>query len=100
VKSALARADAGLAIGRRHPDACDAWPEDFCMFHVALARRAAGDVDAAVALFTACLNGWAFTPQNCWRTGSWPGVTDGRGAVGERPRVSAREPPETTAILE
>jgi predicted ATPase len=54
VSSALARADAGLAIARRTPDARDAWPECFCMFHVGHAKRAEGDIDAAIPLFTAC----------------------------------------------
>ncbi len=49
-KSAVARTEAGIAIVRRHPDACGAWPEAFCMWNVANAKRAEGDVDAAVAL--------------------------------------------------
>ena len=49
-KSAVARTEAGIAIVRRHPDACGAWPEAFCMWNVANAKRADGDVDAAVAL--------------------------------------------------
>jgi hypothetical protein len=53
-KSAVARTEAGIAIVRLHPDACGAWPEAFCMWNVANAKRADGDVDAAVALFTAC----------------------------------------------
>ncbi|HEX7671251.1 MAG TPA: NB-ARC domain-containing protein [Polyangiaceae bacterium] len=53
-KSAVARTEAGIAIVRLHPDACDAWPEGFCMWNVANAKRADGDVDAAVALFTEC----------------------------------------------
>jgi predicted ATPase len=53
-KSALAHTEAGIAIVRLYPDACDAWPEAFCLWNVANARRADGDVDTAVALFTAC----------------------------------------------
>ncbi len=53
-KSAVARTEAGLAIVRRHPDACGAWPEGFAMWNVANAKRAAGDVDTAIAIFTAC----------------------------------------------
>ncbi|MEI9951666.1 MAG: NB-ARC domain-containing protein [Pseudomonadota bacterium] len=53
-KSALARTEAGLAIVRRHPDACDAWPEGFCLWNVANAKRAHGELDTAVALFTEC----------------------------------------------
>ena len=53
-KSALARTEAGIAIVRRHPEACGAWPEGFCMWNVANAKRADGDVDAAVAIFTEC----------------------------------------------
>jgi predicted ATPase len=53
-KSAVARTEAGIAIVRRHPDACGAWPEGFCMWNVANAKRADGDVDAAVAIFTEC----------------------------------------------
>ncbi|HTQ02533.1 MAG TPA: NB-ARC domain-containing protein [Polyangiaceae bacterium] len=53
-KSALARAEAGLAIVRRHPEACDAWPEGLCLWNVANAKRAGGDVDTAVSLFTEC----------------------------------------------
>ncbi|MDP9148516.1 MAG: hypothetical protein M3O36_01030 [Myxococcota bacterium] len=49
-KSAVARTEAGIAIVRRHPEACGAWPEAFCMWNVANAKRADGDVDAAVAL--------------------------------------------------
>ena len=51
-KSAVARTEAGIAIVRLHPDACDAWPEAFCIWKVANAKRADGDVDGAVALFT------------------------------------------------
>ncbi len=51
-KSAVARTEAGIAIVRRHPEACGAWPEAFCMWNVANAKCASGDVDAAVALFT------------------------------------------------
>jgi predicted ATPase len=53
-KSALARAEAGVAIVRLQPDARGAWPDTFCTFHVANAKRALGDVDTAVALFTEC----------------------------------------------
>jgi len=53
-KSGLARAEAGLAIVRRHPAACDAWPEGFCLWNVGNAKRADGDLDTAVALFTEC----------------------------------------------
>lgn len=53
-KTAVARTEAGIAIVRRHPDACGAWPEAFCMWNVANAKHADGDVDAAVALFEAC----------------------------------------------
>lgn len=53
-KSAVARTEAGIAIVRRHPEACDAWPEGFCMWNVANAKRADGDLDTAVALFTEC----------------------------------------------
>src|SRR5262249_20304718 len=54
VKSALGRADAGLSIARQKPEARDAWPEIFCMFHVAHAKRAEGDAETAIALFTDC----------------------------------------------
>jgi predicted ATPase len=53
-KSAVARTEAGIALVRLHPAACDAWPEAFCMWNVANAKRADGEVDAAVALFTEC----------------------------------------------
>jgi predicted ATPase len=53
-RSALARAEAGLAIARGHPSGRDAWPESFCKWHVANAKRANGDVGAAIALFTEC----------------------------------------------
>jgi predicted ATPase len=53
-KSGLARAEAGLAIVRLHPAELVAWPEMFCVWHVANGKRANGDVDAAVALFTEC----------------------------------------------
>jgi predicted ATPase len=53
-KSAVARTEAGLAIVRLYPEACDGWPEGFCMWNVANAKRADGDVDAAVAIFTEC----------------------------------------------
>ena len=53
-KSAVARTEAGLAIVRRHPEARGAWPEGFCLWNVANAKRADGDVDAAVAIFTEC----------------------------------------------
>jgi predicted ATPase len=53
-KSAVARAEAGLAIVRLHPEARNAWPEGFCTWNVANAKRADGDVDAAVAFFTEC----------------------------------------------
>jgi predicted ATPase len=53
-KSAVARTEAGIAIVRRHAGACDAWPEGFCMWNVANAKRADGDVDAAVVIFTEC----------------------------------------------
>jgi predicted ATPase len=54
VKSALARAAAGLAIVRRHPDARDGWPAIFAIFQVANAKRADGDLEAALELFTEC----------------------------------------------
>ncbi|HSO41146.1 MAG TPA: hypothetical protein VLT33_51825, partial [Labilithrix sp.] len=53
-KSAVARTEAGLAIVRLQPAELVAWAEMFCMWHVANAKRADGDVDAAVALFTEC----------------------------------------------
>jgi tetratricopeptide (TPR) repeat protein len=53
-KSALVRAEAGIAIVRRHPEACEAWPEGFSMWNVANAKRATGDMDSAVAIFTDC----------------------------------------------
>ena len=53
-KSALARAEAGLAIVRRHPEALGGWPGMFCTWHVANGKRANGDADAAVAIFTEC----------------------------------------------
>jgi predicted ATPase len=53
-KSALARAEAGIAIVRRHPEAHDAWPGMFCTWHVANGKRANGDADAAIAIFTEC----------------------------------------------
>jgi predicted ATPase len=53
-KSAVARTEAGIAIVRRHADARGAWPEGFCMWNVANAKRADGDGDAAVASFTEC----------------------------------------------
>lgn len=53
-KSALARAEAGLAIVRRHQEARDAWPGMFCTWHVANGKRANGDADAAIAIFTEC----------------------------------------------
>jgi predicted ATPase len=55
-KSAVARTEQGIAIVRLHPEACDAWPEAFCMWNVANAKRADGDPNAAVALFTACVD--------------------------------------------
>jgi len=54
VKSASARAEAGLAIVRRHPEALDGWPGMFCTWHVANGKRANGDADAAIAIFTEC----------------------------------------------
>lgn len=54
VRSALARAEAGLAIVRRSPGALDAWPGMFCTWHVANGKRANGDADAAIAIFTEC----------------------------------------------
>ena len=54
VKSALARAEAGLALVRRHPEALDAWPGMFCTYHVANGKRVNGDADAAIAIFTEC----------------------------------------------
>jgi predicted ATPase len=54
VKSALPRAAEGLAIVRRHPDARGGWPEIFTVFQVANAKRADGDLEAALALFTEC----------------------------------------------
>ena len=53
-KSGVARTEAGIGIVRRHPDARGEWPEMFCLWNVANAKRAAGDVDAAVALFSQC----------------------------------------------
>ena len=53
-KSGVARTEAGIEIVRLHPDARGTWPEIFCMWNVANAKRADGDVDAAVALFTDC----------------------------------------------
>ena len=53
-KSALARAEAGVAIVRRHPEARDAWPGMFCTWHVANGKRANGDADAAIAIFNEC----------------------------------------------
>ena len=53
-KSALARAEAGLAIVRLQPAGLAVWAEMFCTWHVANGKRADGDVDAAVALFTEC----------------------------------------------
>jgi predicted ATPase len=53
-KSALARAEAGVAIVRRHPEAREAWPGMFCTWHVANGKRANGDADAAIAIFTEC----------------------------------------------
>jgi predicted ATPase len=52
--SGLARAEAGLAIVRRHPEAHAGWPGMFCTWHVANGKRANGDADAAVAIFTEC----------------------------------------------
>jgi len=48
------RTEAGLAIVRRHPEVLGGWPEAFCLWNVSNARRAAGDVDAALVLFTRC----------------------------------------------
>jgi predicted ATPase len=53
-KSGLTRAEAGLAIVRRHPEARDVWPGMFCTWHVANGKRANGDADAAIAIFTEC----------------------------------------------
>jgi tetratricopeptide (TPR) repeat protein len=53
-KSAVARAEEGIAIVRLHPSAAGAWPEAFCTWNVANAKRAGGDVDAAIGLFTEC----------------------------------------------
>ena len=53
-KSALARAEVGLAIVRRHPEASEAWPGLFCTWHVANGKRANADADAAIAIFTEC----------------------------------------------
>jgi predicted ATPase len=53
-KSGVARAEAGLAIVRLQPAELVAWPEMFCIWHVANGKRADGDVDTAVALFTEC----------------------------------------------
>jgi predicted ATPase len=53
-KSAVARAEAGIAIIRRDANAAGAWPEGFAMWNVANAKRADGDEDTAIALFTQC----------------------------------------------
>jgi len=53
-KSALARAEAGVAIVRCHAGARDAWPGMFCTWHLANGKRANGDGDAALAIFTEC----------------------------------------------
>lgn len=54
VRLASTRAEAGLAIVRRHPEALKAWPGMFCTWHVANGKRANGDTDAAIAIFTEC----------------------------------------------
>ena len=53
-KSAVARTEAGLAIVRLRPDTTGAWPVGFCMYNVAKAKRADGDLETAVAVFTEC----------------------------------------------
>ncbi len=53
-KSAVTRTAAGLAIVRRYPPEHVAWPDMFCLWHLANAKRADGDVDLALALFTEC----------------------------------------------
>ena len=55
-KSGVIRTEAGIRIVRLYPDARDAWPEIFCLWNVANAKRADGDGDAAVALFTQCVD--------------------------------------------
>jgi len=52
--SGVRRTEAGVEIVRRHPETRGGWPELFCMWNVANAKRAHGDVDAALALFTEC----------------------------------------------
>ncbi len=54
VKSASVRAEAGLAVVRRHPEALGGWPGMFCTWHVANGKRANGDADTAIAIFTEC----------------------------------------------
>jgi predicted ATPase len=53
-RSGVRRTEAGIDIVRRYPDVRGGWPELFCLWNVSNARRGAGDVDAALALFTQC----------------------------------------------
>ena len=75
-RSALARTADAMAVLRLHPGLRDAWPQGFCTFHVAKAKRANGDVDAAVALFTECA-------ESARRSGLFIGEMVARNVVGE-----------------
>jgi len=52
--SAVVQTAAGLALVRRHPNGREAWPEIFCLWNVGNAKRAFGDVEAAVAVMNEC----------------------------------------------
>lgn len=54
VASAVARTEAGLAVVRRHAEARGTWAEGFGLWNVGNAKRAQGDVDAAIAVFSEC----------------------------------------------
>jgi len=49
VRSAVVRTQTGLAMMTRY---AGTWGHSFCLWNAAYARRAAGDVDASIALFT------------------------------------------------
>ena len=92
-KSAVARTEAGMAIIRRYPEARDAWPDGFAMWNVANAKRADGDVDAAIAIFTECANlceRWGFRVGEMVACNTLGEIWEERAALGESRRFWER----------
>jgi predicted ATPase len=54
VTSAVARTEAGLAVVRCHAEARGTWAEGFGLWNVGNAKRAQGDVETAIAVFSEC----------------------------------------------